>query len=525
MDYNYVPGPRDPRYMPDPRGQNVYTATSSVSGRSFNPTANSDYLQSPSNISGRSSNHSTNPGFLQSPSSGPGYTPAANLGPNYLSGPSSVSYMAAPGHSYSSVPPMAATSHGYSSAPLMSATSHSYPSSIPPMTTPMVPPIVSSLAHNYATEPDPNAIDPATYDAQYSARRDSLVLCPENSKIVIQQQPKEALQTLKEKVRMRKPIDPPPCLELIVSGRCGAQQGYIQNPYTYCTVVLIKADVDEFVDLGKDLMGTLTSSCNRLKDLNNKEGAWFVFPDISVMVAGKFRLLFSLHEMVDPPTPASSVTICKVMSEPFEVFAAKDYKGLGESTMLTRSFAEQGIRLRLRKEPKGAGGKRRSPGSQGGHANANILPAAQYPPANDYSPPVDYSPTDEYTRGKRVKHEYHPQEMSHSSAYQPTLYSTPQTPQRGFHQLGGRAYGSNESYVGSISSSSVTYTPTAPLDMHHNPVVAYNNQMSPLPSSYAGYNAPLMAPHYNPRGASVPSLEDPVYSQQQYGEPDGQFQL
>ncbi len=35
------------------------------------------------------------------------------------------------------------------------------------------------------------------------------------------------------------------------------------------------------------------------------------------------------------------------------VVAAKDFRGLAESSHLSRAFSDQGVRLRLRKEPRG----------------------------------------------------------------------------------------------------------------------------------------------------------------------------
>jgi hypothetical protein len=86
-----------------------------------------------------------------------------------------------------------------------------------------------------------------------------------------------------------------------------------------------------------------------------------------VKVQGNFRLhfsLFDLHKSVQDPRTASIglLTICRdtsevqylgsITSEPFRVLLPKDFKGMDESTYLSRAFSDQGVRLRLRKEPR-----------------------------------------------------------------------------------------------------------------------------------------------------------------------------
>ncbi|KAH9864005.1 hypothetical protein J1614_009938 [Plenodomus biglobosus] len=327
MDYNYVPGPRDPRYMPGTRGQHLYAPAPSGPGHIPHPAASS--------------------GFYQTSSSGPGYTPTPSLDPAfYPSSSNGSAYMAQPIPSYTSAAPIAP----------------SYSTSL-------------NYSTNYST------ITPSVYSVPSSVRRDSVTLGPGTCTLVVRQQPNEALHTPKDKQKMRKPVDSPPMVQLVVADEADLQQQYLQNPYLFTTVTLMSPDSDDVVDkTGKALMGTLVSSCQRLKDLANIDGAWFVFADISVMVLGTYRLGFTLHEF--EPHTLSIRTLASTYSEKFDVVAAKDYKGLRESTLLTRSFAEQGVRLRLRKESKGGSmAKRRSSGSQGPVPHTPIRPAGQQPPA------------------------------------------------------------------------------------------------------------------------------------------------
>ncbi|EHA20763.1 hypothetical protein ASPNIDRAFT_133271 [Aspergillus niger ATCC 1015] len=66
------------------------------------------------------------------------------------------------------------------------------------------------------------------------------------------------------------------------------------------------------------LTGTLVSSLHRLKDVDNTDGGFFVWGDLSVKIEGDFRLKFTLFEM-------------------------RNFPGMAESTFLSRSFADQGM--------------------------------------------------------------------------------------------------------------------------------------------------------------------------------------
>lgn len=116
---------------------------------------------------------------------------------------------------------------------------------------------------------------------------------------------------------------------------------------------LYKQDDDQPWDThgNKSLAGSVTSSLHRLKDVDNKDGGFFVFGDISVKVAGTFRLHFSLFDL--RKDSGCAMYLGSVTSQPFKVCLPKDYRGLEESTYLSRAFSDQGVRLRLRKEPRG----------------------------------------------------------------------------------------------------------------------------------------------------------------------------
>ena len=262
----------------------------------------------------------------------------------------------------------------------------------------------SSSINPFMTAPSSGPEYPATglnyYGFSSGPPRESGSLDPRACKLHVQQQPREACLAFKDKEKMRKPIDPPPMVQLTVDAATEPHQQFYQNPHLFVCATLYKSDKDEPHGDSRALTGTLTSSLHRLKGLNNKDGAWFVFSDISVMVAGSFRLCFTLYEFV--PGEQQVRHLGSQLSGKFDVVLPKDFRGLEESTLLTRSFAEQGVRLRLRKEARGLmTGKRRSSAEHGHGSNAPIRPATEQHP------------------GKKTKQELPPSAESSSALQNP----------------------------------------------------------------------------------------------------------
>lgn len=100
------------------------------------------------------------------------------------------------------------------------------------------------------------------------------------------------------------------------------------------------------------------------------EAGYFLFPDLSVRHEGRYRLNFNLYEETkedkdkDPDTPDANIIApgfvnatggsfdfrMDVKSDDFTVFSAKKFPGLTESTTLSRVVAEQGCRVRIRRD-------------------------------------------------------------------------------------------------------------------------------------------------------------------------------
>ncbi|OKL59821.1 hypothetical protein UA08_04717 [Talaromyces atroroseus] len=156
--------------------------------------------------------------------------------------------------------------------------------------------------------------------------------------LIVRQQPERA-RVAGGKEKERKPVDPPPVIQLKVS----QENTYLAHLY--------HATEDHPVHSSQPstaLAGTLVSSLHRLKDSDNTDGGFFVFGDLSIKIEGDFRLQFTLFEMQKD----NVVALKSIISNSFQVMTPKNFPGMSESTHLSRSFADQGVKLRIRKEAR-----------------------------------------------------------------------------------------------------------------------------------------------------------------------------
>ncbi|KAI8581857.1 hypothetical protein K450DRAFT_229573 [Umbelopsis ramanniana AG] len=170
----------------------------------------------------------------------------------------------------------------------------------------------------------------------------------------VRQQPKQSRMCGIGEKADRRPVDPPPIVQLKVvdpslSGH--ERSAYLQNPYYFMYASLMAADIDEELHLLRDgktrsTTGSVVSSLYHLKDIDNADAGFFVFPDLSVRMEGNYRLKLSLFEII-----GKEVFHCKsIITHIFVVYSAKRFPGMEESTFLSRSFADQGLKIRIRKE-------------------------------------------------------------------------------------------------------------------------------------------------------------------------------
>ncbi|KAI8393776.1 velvet factor-domain-containing protein [Radiomyces spectabilis] len=110
---------------------------------------------------------------------------------------------------------------------------------------------------------------------------------------------------------------------------------------------LIPCDASAVTLPSQDLFsGSAVSSLYRLRDVDDTDGGFFVFGDLAVKKEGQYRLHFSLFEVFDGHAENRKT----IVSEPFTVYLPKRYPGAVESTFLSQTFSDQGVKIRMRKE-------------------------------------------------------------------------------------------------------------------------------------------------------------------------------
>lgn len=173
----------------------------------------------------------------------------------------------------------------------------------------------------------------------------------------------------------RRPVDPPPVVEL----RVYANDVDVTMSYDATFMLYASLEISRPIAHGKMhtpqappvLTGVAVASAAYLD--RPKPAAYFIFPDLSVRHEGWYRLKFSLFEgvkheadadlgkpFVHPPPTSSKYSApvrhesmsnrMEVQSIPFQVFSAKKFPGLNMSTDLSKLVAEQGCRVRIRRD-------------------------------------------------------------------------------------------------------------------------------------------------------------------------------
>ncbi|KAK5119680.1 hypothetical protein LTR85_007255 [Meristemomyces frigidus] len=283
-----------------------------------------------------------------------------------------------------------------------------------------------------------------------------------NVRLVLRQQPDQGLVTQDNKEKGRKPIDPPPIIQMMVVHDTtqppnDASEQWLVSPYLFMVATLMEGEEGENMVPGKHIIGQNSSSLHRLKDVTNKDGGFFVFGDLSIKRLGRHRIRFSLFNA----DQHGSTYLTSIDSAPFEVVPSKDFRGLSESSHLSRAFSDQGVRLRLRKEARQLG--------TAGHKRQWESPEDTTPPQ---APAAGYSAGQgsQYTYGtpsvKRQRSDY---DLSNTYAYQqysdnaPRYYTNSATPTGGAGRTPG---GQDQAYHQNAQLSNVGSMPVH--DLYQN---------------------------------------------------------
>lgn len=173
----------------------------------------------------------------------------------------------------------------------------------------------------------------------------------------------------------RRPVDPPPVVELRIfegDAKNDITFSYNANFFLFATLESARPIAHGRVQPAAQQIPVLTGMpVSGMAYLDRpSEAGYFIFPDLSVRHEGKYKLSFNLYEETKdskdadaeqsndnskpPPmatTPNGSFDWrLEVKSAAFTVYSAKKFPGLAESTMLSRTVAEQGCRVRIRRD-------------------------------------------------------------------------------------------------------------------------------------------------------------------------------
>ncbi|KAJ5682286.1 hypothetical protein N7462_005451 [Penicillium macrosclerotiorum] len=182
----------------------------------------------------------------------------------------------------------------------------------------------------------------------------------------------------------RRPVDPPPVVELrIFESDPGNEAQKTDITFAYNANFFLYATLDTARPIAHGRVAG-PPSCPVLTGVpvagvayldRPSQAGYFIFPDLSVRHEGRYRLSFHLYEEIKDskdadkdshmplPNQVSPTNTSKpgapqaflhfrleVKSIPFTVYSAKKFPGLATSTSLSRIIAEQGCRVRIRRD-------------------------------------------------------------------------------------------------------------------------------------------------------------------------------
>ncbi|KAE8449730.1 hypothetical protein EG329_007505 [Mollisiaceae sp. DMI_Dod_QoI] len=177
----------------------------------------------------------------------------------------------------------------------------------------------------------------------------------------------------------RRPVDPPPVVELRIFSVNGNEEEDITFSYSANFFLFATLEVARPMAHGRVQQPPASQQVPVLTGMpvsgmayldRPTEAGYFIFPDLSVRHEGMYRLSFNLYEemkndqdgdaepqsdksrsVTGPGAPDSSFDWrMEVKSHEFTVYSAKKFPGLAESTALSRTVAEQGCRVRIRRD-------------------------------------------------------------------------------------------------------------------------------------------------------------------------------
>ncbi|KAJ1747300.1 hypothetical protein LPJ79_005349 [Coemansia sp. RSA 1821] len=109
--------------------------------------------------------------------------------------------------------------------------------------------------------------------------------------------------------------------------------------------------VEPGLEIENNLLGDHAATSMVVEDERGERGCFFVFPNLSIRLEGRYRLRFmliKLPSMSDPQPMMVPKCLSTVFSDAFDVYSIKTFPGMIESTPLSRALAQQGLKIPIR---------------------------------------------------------------------------------------------------------------------------------------------------------------------------------
>ncbi len=354
----------------------------------------------------------------------------------------------------------------------------------------------------------------------------------------------------------RRPVDPPPVVELKIfegdrDNRTDVTFSHNANFFLFTTLENARPIAKGRLPVAPPTFPVLTGSPvagMAYLDRPNPAG-YFIFPDLSVRHEGLYRLSFSLFEELkedkdadaEPPggSPKSKDKLLssnpmaprahvhfrlEVKSIPFAVYSAKKFPGLSESTPLSRTVAEQGCRVRIRRDVRMRRRDKANDGYQE-YEDDNSYPQSEHYPTPHQAPDRSRSisngsmdPQTPYSTGRRPSMQdpvgggyFPPTPYTHSNYQQAPPPPVPAPAQ----VQSATSYTSHLNFGGSTTPQYAT--PTFPLPQQTSTAQPYiqNSPNYQYPTNYHSrqMSAPQNFNYHPPPPPQLPSYtQSPIYS-------------
>ncbi|KAJ2260813.1 hypothetical protein EV176_006656, partial [Coemansia sp. RSA 451] len=104
------------------------------------------------------------------------------------------------------------------------------------------------------------------------------------------------------------------------------------------------------LEIENNLLGDYSATSMIVDDETGQRGCFFVFPNLSIRLEGRYKLRFTLIKLPEMQQPALMAPKCvaSAFSDAFDVYSIKTFPGMIESTALSRALAQQGLKIPIR---------------------------------------------------------------------------------------------------------------------------------------------------------------------------------